>query len=71
MSFDPRLRRFEPSWLFLAIAPDVPPFSSDEALTNDLTEREIDEAIEQIVSERCCVCPLCGAIVGSDGSVLS
>jgi hypothetical protein len=79
MSFDPRLRRFEPTWLFPPIepdrgelpeAPDVPPFSSDDATTNDLTEREIDEAIEQIASERCCVCPLCGAIVANDGSAL-
>ena len=80
MSFDPHLRRFKPSWLLPAIetpgeetseAPDRSPRSSDEGLTNDLTEREIDEAIEQIAAERCCVCPLCGAIVASDGSVLS
>jgi hypothetical protein len=80
MSFDPHLRRFKPSWLFPAFettgeetseARDASPFASDEGLTNDLTEREIDEAIEQIASERCCVCPLCGAIVASDGSVLS
>ncbi len=80
MSFDPYLRRFDPSWLFPAIetdaeetseAPDGSPGSSDGELTNDLTERDIDEALEQIASQRRCVCPLCGAIVGSDGSVLS
>jgi hypothetical protein len=79
MSFDPHLRRFKPSWLSPAIethreetskAPEVSPFASDEGLANDLLEREIDEAIEQIASERCCVCPLCGAIVANDGSVL-
>jgi len=78
MSFDPHSQRFDPRWLFPAIetdgeqaseAPDVSPFSSDEELTSDLTDKELDEALEQIASERYCVCPLCGAIVGSDGSV--
>ena len=80
MSFDPHSRRFDPRWLFLAIEPDgeetseapnVSPFSWDEELTNDPIERDFDQALEQIASERCCVCPLCGAIVASDGSVLS
>jgi len=80
MSFDPHATRFDPRWLFPTIetdgeepsqAPDVPRFSSDEELTSDLTGPGFDEALEQIASERCCVCPLCGAIVGSDGSVLS
>ncbi len=47
------------------------PFYSDDESTNDPTKRDLDEALEQIASERCCVCPLCGAIVASDGSVLS
>jgi hypothetical protein len=46
-------------------------FSSDGELTNDPVGRDFDEALEQIASERGCVCPLCGAIVASDGSVLS
>ena len=79
MSFDPHFRRLIPSRLFPAIetdgeetsaAPDVSPFASDVGLSQDLTDREIDEAIEQIAWERRCVCPLCGAIVASDGSVL-
>jgi len=73
-------RPFDPRWLFPAIetdgeetskATDVSPISSDEESTDDPTGREFDEALEQITSERWCVCPRCGAIVGSDGSVLS
>jgi hypothetical protein len=80
MSFAPHSRRYDPRWLFPAIesdgeetsgAPDGFPFSSYEKSTNDPSERDFDKALEQIASERCCVCPLCGAIVGSDGSVLS
>jgi len=79
MSFDPHSQRFGPRWLFRAIetdrkraseAPDVFPFSSDEELTSDQTDQDFDEALKQIAAERCCVCPLCGAIVASDGSVL-
>jgi hypothetical protein len=29
------------------------------------------EGLGQIASEGCCVCPLCGAIVARDGSVVS
>jgi hypothetical protein len=80
MSFDPHSRRFDPSWLFPAIdtdgdetspAPDVSPFCSDEELLNGLTERDFDEALKQIASERWRVCPLCRAIVGRDGSSMS
>ncbi len=80
MSFDPRSDRFDPRRLFPPIetedeeasdAPDVAPFYSNGALTRDLTDRDIDLALEQVASERCCVCPLCGAIVGSAGIVLS
>jgi hypothetical protein len=80
MSFDPHSRRFDPRWLFPTFAtdgdatseaPDVSPFCSDEEMTTDLTDQDLDEALKQIASQRCCVCPLCGAIVGSDGSVLS
>ena len=80
MSFDPHSRRFDPRWLFPAIetdgedtpeARDLSPFSLDEESTNDPTGRDFDEALEQVASERCCVCPLCGAIVASDGSLMS
>jgi len=80
MSFDPYAKRFDPRWLSPRIemdgeraseARDVPPFSSDEELTSDVTDQALDLALKQIASERWCVCPLCGAIVGSDGSVLS
>ena len=46
-------------------------FCSDDESTHDPAGRDFDEALEQIASERCCVCPLCGAIVASDGSVVS
>jgi hypothetical protein len=80
MSFDPHSRRFDPRWLFSAIetngeetseARDAIPFSWDEEFTNHPTGPEFDEALEQIASKKCCVCPLCGAIVASDGTVLS
>ena len=80
MSFDPHSRRFDPRWLFPPIetedeetsdVPDRSPFDSNGALTRNLTDRDIDLALQQVASERCCVCPLCGAIVGSDGNVLS
>jgi hypothetical protein len=80
MSFDPHSRRFDPRWLFPAIEtdgeepsgdPDASPSFRDEESTNDLLGRIIAEALEQMASEKCCVCPLCGAIVASDGSVLS
>ncbi len=80
MSFDPHLRRFDPHWLFPASEtdreetseePDASPLSSDEESTNDPPGEDFDEALEQIASERRCVCPLCGAIVGRDGSVVS
>jgi hypothetical protein len=80
MSFDPHSRRFNPLWMFPAIetdgeemseVPDEYLFGSDEESTDDPAGQDFDEALEQIASEGCCVCPLCGAIVASDGSVVS
>jgi hypothetical protein len=80
MSFDPHARRFDPRWMLPPIetdgseiseVPHASPFSSDEETTNEQAGRDFDRALEQLASERCCVCPLCGAIVASDGSVLS
>jgi hypothetical protein len=80
MSFDPHSRPFRPRWLFPAIetiredmseAPDAYRISSDEESTNEPAGRDFDEVLEQIASDGCCVCPLCGAIVARDGSVLS
>ncbi len=80
MSSDRHSQRFDPRWLYPGIetddeqaarAPDVSGFYANEKLTSDVTDRELDEALRQVAAERCCVCPLCGAIVGSDGSVLS
>jgi hypothetical protein len=80
MSSEPHSRCFGPRWLFPAIGtdgvenprtPDASLFSADEESTNDPDGREIDEALEQIALEGCCVCPLCGAILESDGSVAS
>jgi hypothetical protein len=45
----------------------APPFEAEES-TDDPAGRDVDEALEQMGSEGCRVCPLCGAIVASDGS---
>jgi hypothetical protein len=80
MSFAPHSRRYDPRLLFPAIetngekmsgAPDVSPSYSDEESINDSILRDFDEALEAVASERCSVCPLCGAIVSNDGSVMS
>ncbi len=80
MSFDPHSRRFDPHRLFPAIKTDeeemndalgASQVSSYEELTSDLHERDFDLALELIASEGGCVCPLCGASVRSDGSVMS
>ena len=80
MSFDPHSRHFNPRRLFPAIytnteesseTPDEYLFCSNEDSTNDPVGQRFDEALEQIVSEESCVCPRCGAIIASDGSVLS
>jgi hypothetical protein len=79
MSYIPQSRFFDPRRLFPAIetnpeessqAPDVSPASSVESSTNNLILCEFDEALEHVALERCCVCPLCGAIVSNDGSVM-
>jgi hypothetical protein len=79
MSSDPRSRRFDPRWLLPAIgtdgaelfgALDASSPSTAEGPTNDPAGPDVDEALEQIVLEGCGVCPLCGAIVARDGSVL-
>jgi hypothetical protein len=79
MSPDPRSRRFDLRRLHPPIGtdgaalfeePDVaPPFGAEES-TDDPAGWDVDEALEQIASEGCRVCPLCGGIVASDGSVL-
>jgi hypothetical protein len=80
MSFDRHSRHFNARRLFQAIetddvekpeAPDEYLFCADEESTNAPTGQQFDEALEQIASEGSCVCPLCGAIVASDGSMLS
>jgi hypothetical protein len=72
--------RFDPRWLRAAIGTDganLNPasegscFSTPEALTNDPTEREFDEALEQVVAQECRLCPLCGLIVACDGWLTS
>jgi hypothetical protein len=80
MSFDPRSRRFDPNWPLPAIetdwletsdAPGAALVPRDDESTNDPVGMIIAEALEQLASEGCCVCPLCGALVASDGSVLN
>jgi hypothetical protein len=79
MSPDPHSRRFDPRRLFPAIgtdgselfgAPDASPFSTAGESTNDPAGQDFDEALEQIGSNGCRVCPLCGAIVARDGTVM-
>ena len=80
MSFDPPARRFDWRWRFPAIetdgaetsnAPYMSPFFPDDEWTNDPAGRNFDEALEQIASEIGYRCPLCGAAVASDGTLLS
>jgi Rad50 zinc hook motif len=69
MSFAPHSRRFDPRLLFPAKERNAAgtsevrhaiPISSDDRSTNDLTERDFDDALEQVASEKGRVCPLCG-----------
>jgi hypothetical protein len=71
MSLNSHSHRFDPRWLLPAIgsdgaelygAPDASPCSAAEESTNDPTRRDFDEALEQIASDGCWVCPLCEAI---------
>jgi hypothetical protein len=79
MSLDPFARRFDLRRLPLEIGQKVtetskPPNASQlswrDDWTTDPTDRDFDAALEQVARERRCACPLCGAIVRSDGSVL-
>jgi hypothetical protein len=79
MSSDRRSHRFDSRWRFSAVetnseetfqTPDAAGFSPNRESTNDPAGRDFDEALEQIGLEGCRVCPLCGAIVARDGSVL-
>jgi hypothetical protein len=45
------------------------PSKAEESIV-DRPGSDVDEALEQIDLEGCRVCPLCEAIVASDGSVL-
>jgi hypothetical protein len=79
MDSDPRSGRFDPRRRFPAIGMDGAALfeeleaalsSEAEESTNSPAGWDVDEAIEEMGSEGCRVCPLCGAIVASDGSVL-
>jgi hypothetical protein len=72
-------RRFDPRWLFPTIgtdgtalhgALDVSSLYAAGEETDNAAEEDFDDALEQIASEGCRVCPLCGATVARDGSVL-
>jgi hypothetical protein len=80
MSFDSHFCRFALAWLLRALEsggdetcepPEMSPFAWDGELTNDLNDQDLDEALDLIASANYCVCPLCGALVRSDGSVVS
>jgi hypothetical protein len=79
MSQQSRWRRFDPRRGVPMMGGDGASLfeESDAALaakaeepTADLERREFDEALEQVGSEGFRVCPLCGAIVPRDRSVL-
>jgi hypothetical protein len=79
MSSERHSRRFDSRWLLSAVEtdgketsepPDAPRFSPTRESSNDPAGRDFDEALEQIGLEGYRVCPLCGAIVARDGSVL-
>jgi hypothetical protein len=79
MSFDPHARRMDRRWLFPAIetnqektsdAPNASPSSLPKVSSNDPSGPDFDQAIEQLAMEKCGVCPLCGATVAGDGSVV-
>jgi hypothetical protein len=80
MNFDSQSRRFDPRWLFsareineedTAEAMNAQAFLPHEASSIPAAERVLDDALDQVASETRCVCPLCGAIVASDGTVVS
>ena len=77
---NPHSRRFDPRWLSKPLkttgrsyseALDADLGSAATESTNDPDLRDFDEALEQIVSEECRVCPLCGANVDRDGTVVN
>jgi hypothetical protein len=66
MSFDPHSQRFDPRWLSRGLgtdgqqafaAPDTSPIFWNQTLSGNVTDRELDEALEQIASDRRCECP--------------
>jgi hypothetical protein len=80
MTPNPHSRRFDPRWLSTPLktdgeelfgAPDADLRSAAEESRNDSALRDFDEALEQIVSDECRVCPLCGVIVDRDGTVVN
>ena len=79
MNTDHYARRFVPRLLFpvtetydeeTSETPVAFPYSPNDQSTNNPAGAEFDEALEQISAEGWCVCPLCGAIVSSDGTVV-
>ncbi len=74
---DSRFRRFDPRRLRPAIGtdgaelfgtPEAFPGYAAEASRDDPVGGDVDEALEQMASNGCRVCPLCGAIVARDES---
>jgi hypothetical protein len=47
----------------LPLPPVVSPFLAPEASSNELTARDFDLALEEMLSQECRICPLCGLIV--------
>jgi hypothetical protein len=79
MSADPQSRRFDLGRLFSAFgedrtalfgSPDTSPRSPAQESEDELAGWDVDEALEQLDLEGCRGCPLCGAIVARDGTVL-
>jgi hypothetical protein len=76
---NPHSRRFGPRWPSEAVNSDWEELletldallgSAATESTNDPDLQDFDEALEQIVSEQCRVCPLCGANVDRDETVV-
>jgi hypothetical protein len=78
MISNPHSRRFDRRCLSTPIktdgdelfgAPEADLRSAAKESSNDPAGRAVDEALEQIVSDECTVCPLCGVIVDRDGTL--
>lgn len=80
MSFDFKSGRFDPRWLSpsteecvqqSSVRVDAFLRSLYEDLQRDAADQEFDAALDQSASEGIHICAFCGALVSSDGTVVS